>query len=99
MRIKWGMLTVAREQKTRAPEVPGFSKTREVQNLEDFGSRKLPKSSVEHLYTDQRLTDMCQFAKGTAMYLRRCSQNSKLPVADTKLRGEKFLLIVSSHRV
>ena len=93
------MLQIAREQKTRALEVLVLSKTKEVQNLEDFGSRKLPKSSVEHLYTDQRLTNACQFAKGTAMYLRLCSQNSKLPVADTKLRGGKFLPVVSSPRV
>ena len=34
-----GDAKVATEQKTRAPEVPGLSKTREVQNLEDFGSK------------------------------------------------------------
>ena len=67
--MKWGMLQIARERKTRAPEVPGLSKTREVQNPEDFGSRTLPKSSVEHLYADLKLTNACQIAKGTAMYL------------------------------
>ena len=99
MKMKWGMLKVAREQKTRALEVPGLSKTREVQNPEDFGSKMLLKSSVEHLYADLRLTNTCQIAKGTAMYLRHCLQYSKLPVADTKLSGGKFLLVVSSHRV
>ena len=69
MKTKWGMLKVARERKTRAPEVPGLSKTREVQNPEDFGLKTLLKSSVEHLYADQRLTNARQIAKGTAMYL------------------------------
>ena len=41
MKMKWGMLKVARERKTRAPEVLGLSKTREVQNPEDFGSKML----------------------------------------------------------
>ena len=57
MKMKWGMLQIAREQKRRAPEVPGLSKTKEVQNPEDFGSKMLSKSSVEHLYTDLRLTN------------------------------------------
>ena len=57
MKMKWGMLKVARERKTKAPEVPGLSKIREVQNPEDFGSKTLLKSSVEHLYADQRLTN------------------------------------------
>ena len=83
MKLKWGMLTIARERKTRAPEVPGLSKTREIQNPEGFGSKTLLKSSVEHLYADQKLTNACQIAEATAMYLRRYSQNSKLPVADT----------------
>ena len=99
MKMKWGVLQIARKQKTRAPEVPGLSKTKEVQNPEDFGSRTLPKSSVEHLYADLRLTNTCQIAKGTTVYLQHCLQNSKLPVADTKLRGGKLLLVVSSHRV
>ena len=83
MKMKWGVLQIAREQKTRAPEVPGLSKAREIQNPEDFGSKKLLKSSVEHLCADQRLTNARQIAKGTTMYLWRCLQNSKLPVADT----------------
>ena len=83
MKIKWGMLTVARERKTRAPEVPGHSKIREIQNPEDFGSKTLLTSSVECLYADQKLTNACQIAEATAMYLRRYLQNSKLPVADT----------------
>ena len=69
MKMKWGMLKVAREQKTRAPEVLGLSKTREVQNLEDFGSKTLLKSSIEHLYADQKLTNACQITEATAMYL------------------------------
>ena len=69
MKMKWGMLKVARERKTRALEVPGLSKTKEIQNLEDFGSKTLLKSSVEHLYTDQKLTNTCQIAEATAMYL------------------------------
>ena len=93
MKMKWAMLKVAREQKTRAPEVLGLSKTREVQNPPDFGSKTLLKSSIEQLYADQRLTNARQIAKGTAMYLRCCSQYSKLPVADTKLSGGKFLLL------
>ena len=43
---------IARERKTRAPEVPGLSKTREIQNLEDFGLKMLLESSEEHLYAD-----------------------------------------------
>ena len=77
------MLTVARERKTRALEVPGLSKIREIQNPEDFGSKTLLKSSVERLYADQKLTNACQITEATAMYLRRYLQNSKLPVADT----------------
>ena len=69
------------------------------QSPEDFGLRTLPKSSVEHLYADLRLSNTCQIAKGTTMYLQHCLQNSKLSVADTKLRGGKFSLVVSSHRV
>ena len=64
-----GDAKVAREQKTRAPEVLGLSKTREIQNPPDFGSKMLLKSSVEHLYADQRLTNACQIAEATAMYL------------------------------
>ena len=99
MKMKWGMLKVARERKTRAPEVPGLSKTREVQSLEDFGLKTLLKSSIEHLYADQRLTNAREIAEGTTMHLQRCLQNSKLPVADTKLSGGKFLLVFSNHRV
>ena len=77
------MLQIARERKWRAPEDLGFSKTKEIQNLEDFGSKMLLKSSVEHLYADQKLTNACQIAEATAMYLRHYLQNSKLPVADT----------------
>ena len=51
------MPQTAREQKRRAPEVPGLSKTKVVQNPEDFGLKMLPKSSVEHLYADLKLTD------------------------------------------
>ena len=94
-----GDARIARERKTRAPELPGLSKTREIQNPEDFGLETLLKSSEEHLYADQKLTNACQIAEATAMYLQRCSQNSKLPVADTKLSGGNFLLVVSNHRV
>ena len=69
MKMKWWVLQIAREQKTRALEVLGLSKTKEVQNLEDFGSKMLSKSSAVHLYSDLRLTNACQIAKGTAMYL------------------------------
>ena len=41
MKMKWEMLKVARERKTRAPEVLGLSKTREIQNPEDFGLKTL----------------------------------------------------------
>ena len=62
-----GGAKVAREWKTRAPEVPGLSKTREVQNPPDFGLKTLLKSSVEHLYADQKLTNTCQIAEATAV--------------------------------
>ena len=51
------MLQIAREQKRRAPEVLGLSKTKEIQNLEDFGLKMLPKGSIEHLYANLRLAD------------------------------------------
>ena len=51
------MLQIAREQKRRALEVLGLRKTNKIQNLEDFGLKMLPKSFVEHLYANLRLTD------------------------------------------
>ena len=53
------MLQIAREQKRRALEVPGLSKTNKIQNPEDFGSNTLPKSSIEHQYANLELTDTC----------------------------------------
>ena len=38
-------------------EVLGLNKTNEIQNLEEFGSKTLSKSSVEHQYANLELAD------------------------------------------